>query len=138
MNSWMTIRRLPVTTVFSAFTTTTVSPFKSRFAMRLAARPRTRPEASTTVALLGTSTSGSVAGAAVGGFGDPVPVGFFALAAFGADFGAFGTAGFSPSDFASTDFGLARAPFGFSVGGAAGSDAAAGAGAEVSGNDVDP
>src|SRR5580658_11102812 len=42
-------RRDPVTTLFSALTMTIDSPFRRRFAIRLAARPRTRPVASTTV-----------------------------------------------------------------------------------------
>src|SRR5580692_3870995 len=47
----MTIFRPPVTTLFSALTTTIDSPFRRRFAIWLAARPRMRSLASTTVAL---------------------------------------------------------------------------------------
>src|SRR5271170_2132045 len=49
--------REPVTTLFSAFTTTIVSPLRSRLAIRLAARPRTSPVASTTVGV-GPAVSG--------------------------------------------------------------------------------
>src|SRR5208282_4494452 len=45
----MTLAREPVTTLFSALTTTMDSPFSRRFAITLAARPRTSPLASTTV-----------------------------------------------------------------------------------------
>src|SRR5580700_1444308 len=116
----MTIFRPPVTTLFSAFRTTIDSPWRSRFAIWLAARPRMRSLASTTVAFgCGTAFFGGAARDPVAtSFGFPPPGAGFAEA--GADEDAGGLAG----DF--VIFGARGAFFSPTAAGAAGADSGSG------------